>query len=48
MYFQVGHQYPMGRQSLASLLQPGELEACQFNTVYIYDCWENKLLERLG
>lgn len=48
MHFEVGHQYPIGRQSLAPLLQPEEFEACQFKTVYIYDRWDHKLLERLG
>jgi hypothetical protein len=48
MYFQVGHQYPIGRRNLSSLLQPGDFEACQFDTVYIYDRWDHKLLERLA
>jgi len=48
MHFNIGHQYPIGWRSLKTLLAPGEFEASQFESVFIYNGWEKRVLEVLN
>jgi len=47
LYFNVGHQYPMGAATLASVLLPGEFEDSQFTSVFVYNDWDKQELDRL-
>lgn len=47
LHFTVGHQYPIGLVSLTDLLEPGELARCQFASVFLYNDWDQEILESL-
>lgn len=52
LYYAVGHQYPIrysiNKSLLRDLLAPGEFVSSQFESVYVYEAWNMKVLEKLS